>query len=77
MDAIDWNADATLHVRDDDGSEMQYNFTKLGQGPLRDLVSRVAAMSADERARLVINVAGGKSLNVQEIIALAKQEGIA
>ncbi|MDT0508247.1 hypothetical protein [Novosphingobium sp. MMS21-SN21R] len=77
MSALDWNAEATLHERDDAGSEMQYNFNVLRKAPLRDLVTQVVAMTVDERARLVIDVAGGKSLNVAEILELAKAEGLA
>lgn len=77
MSGLDWNAEATLHERDDAGSELQYNFKVVKKAPLRDLVAHVDTMSADERARLVIDVAGGKSLNVGETIALAKTEGLA
>jgi hypothetical protein len=34
-------------------------------------------MDAEQRARLVIDVAGGKSLNVGEILDLAGKEGLA
>ena len=76
MPTTDWAAPATLHARDDGGSEMHYNFAVLGTGPLGDLVRQVAAMPAEERARVVIDVAGGKSLNVSEILALAAQEDL-
>lgn len=77
MSGLDWNAEATLHERDDAGSEMQYNFSVLKKAPLRDLVAEVAAMDTAQRARLVIDIAGGKSLNVGEILDLAGKEGIA
>lgn len=77
MSGLDWNAEATLHERDDAGSELQYNFNVVKKAPLRELVTLVATMTADERARLIIDIAGGKSLNVGEIIALAKSEGLA
>jgi len=77
MSGPDWNAEATLHERDDAGSELQYNFNVIKKAPLRDLIAEVVGMSADERARLIIDVAGGKSLNVGEIMALAKSEGMA
>jgi glutathione peroxidase len=73
MPTTDWNAPATLHMRDDGGSEMHYNFAVLAKGTLGDLVSQVAAMPADERARVLIDVAGGSTLNVGEILALAAQ----
>ena len=77
MSGLDWNAQATLHERDDAGSELQYNFNVVKKAPLRELRAHVAGMTASERARLVIDVAGGKSLNVGEIIDLAKSEGLA
>jgi len=77
MAELDWDAEATLHERDDDGSELQYNFTELTTGPLRDIVAQVAAMDSAQRARLVVAVAGGKSLGVSEILALAQEEGLA
>lgn len=77
MSSLDWNAEATLHERDDAGSELQYNFNVVKKAPLRELVTLVASMASDERARLIIDIAGGKSLNVGEIIALAKSEGLA
>ncbi|MBB3860275.1 hypothetical protein GGQ88_001541 [Novosphingobium hassiacum] len=77
MSGLDWNAEATLHERDDAGSELQYNFNVVKKAPLRELVALVATMTADERARLIIDIAGGKSLNVGEIVALAKSEGMA
>lgn len=76
MSVVDWDAEATLHERDDAGSEMQFNFSVLKKAPLRDLVGEVAAMDAARRARLVIDVAGGKSLNVGEILELAAREGL-
>lgn len=77
MSGPDWNAEATLHERDDAGSDLQYNFNVIRKAPLRDLVADVVAMATDERARLVIDVAGGKSLNIGEIIDLAKSAGLA
>ena len=76
MDAIDWNAPATLTERDDGGSDLHYHFRKLREGPLRELVQAVAAMPVAERARLVLEVAGGKTLNVGEIVALAQREDL-
>lgn len=76
MSGIDWDAEATLHERDDHGSELHYNFTELAKGRLRDVVAEVAAMDSTKRARLVIAVAGGQSLGVSEILQLAQQEGL-
>ena len=77
MSAIDWDAEATLHERDDGGSELHYNFTELRSGRLRDIVAEIAAMDSAQRARLVVAVAGGQSLGVSEVLALAQQEGLA
>jgi hypothetical protein len=77
MSGIDWDAEATLHERDDAGSELHYNFAELRTGPLRDIVAQVAAMDSARRARLVVAVAGGQSLGVSEVLALAQQEGLA
>ena len=76
MDAIDWNAPATLTERDDGGSDLHYHFRKLRDGPLAELVREVAAMPAATRARLVLEMAGGKTLNVGEIISLAGREDL-
>ena len=76
MEAIDWNAPATLTERDDGGSDLHYHFRKLREGPLGELVKAVAAMPIAERARLVLEVAGGKTLNVSEIVALSQREDL-
>ena len=76
MDAVDWNAAATLHHRDDGGSDMHFDFRELGKGTLGELVRRAAALPSDQRARLVIDVAGGRTLSVGEILELAKREDL-
>lgn len=77
MDSIDLQADGTLHERDDGGSEMQYNFSVVQKGPIAELLRAVVAMTAEQRARLVLDVPGGRSLSVGEMLALAAQEGLA
>jgi hypothetical protein len=77
MSGLDWDAEATVHQRDDGGSELQYNFTTLGKGSLRAMVAQVIAMDSAQRARVVIEVAGGRSLNIAEILALSEKEGLA
>ena len=76
MEAIDWNASATLNQRDDTGSDLHYHFRTVREGRLAELVREVAAMATTERARLVIEIAGGKSLNVGEILELAQREDL-
>ncbi len=75
MSGYDWDAEATLSERDDAGSELQYNFVLLAQGTLREMVARVLGMDGAQRARVVIEVEGGKSLNLGEILALSANEG--
>ncbi|MFM7404717.1 MAG: hypothetical protein ACKO1N_11680 [Erythrobacter sp.] len=77
MSGLDWDAEATVHERDDGGSELQYNFAVLRQGALREMVAYVVAMEATQRARVVIEVAGGRSLNLPEILELSAKEGLA
>jgi hypothetical protein len=76
MDSIDWNAPATLHERDDSGSDLHYHFKVISKGALGTLVREVAAMSVADRARVVIDVEGGKSFNVGEILALSEREDL-
>ncbi len=76
MEAIDWNAPAKLTERDDRGSDLHYHFRTLSEGPLGELVRAVTAMSTTERARIVLEVAGGKTMNVGEILALAQREDL-
>lgn len=72
---LDWEAAATLRERDDGGSDLQYNFSVLKTGSLREMVAHVVAMDAAQRSRLVIEVAGGRSLNVSEILELSAKDG--
>ena len=76
MEAIDWSVPATLSERDDSGSDLHDHFRKLRDGSLGELVRAVAAMPAAENARLVLEVPGGKTLNVGEILALAQREDL-
>ena len=76
MQAIDWQTPATLHSRDDGGSDMHYDFRELRKGPLGDLVRHVAELPPADRARVVIDVAGGATLNVTEILNLARREDL-
>lgn len=76
MQAIDWAAPATLTERDDSGSDLHYHFRKLREGALGELVRAVAEMPVAERARLVLEVRGGTTLNVGEILALAQRKDL-
>ncbi len=75
MQAIDWDASATLLERDDSGSDLHYHFRTVEKSTLGALVRKVAAMSANDRARLVID-SGGGTINVGEIMALAQREDL-
>ena len=75
MQTIDWTAPATLHERDDGGSDLHYDFRTVATGSLGELVRRVADLPAAARARLVID-GGGNTLNVGEIMALAQREDL-
>ena len=76
MDTVDWHAPATLHERDDAGSDMHFHFRTVDAGTLGALVRKVAALPTAERARLVIDVAGGSTFNVGEILTLAQREDL-
>ena len=75
MQAIEWNAPATLIQRDDAGSDLHYEFKTIASGSLAELVHRVAAMGINERARLVID-SGTASYNVGQIMELAGREDL-
>ena len=76
MQAIDWQSAATLHSRDDGGSDLHYDFRELKKGALGELVRHVAAMPSAERARVVIDVSGGSTLDVAQILTLAQREDL-
>ena len=76
MDTVDWDAPATLHERDDAGSDMHFHFRTVRQGTLGALVREVAGLPSAERARVVIDVAGGSTLSVGEILSLANREDL-
>lgn len=67
----DWSAPAKLIERDDGGSEMFFHFEEVGTGTLAELVARVAAMTPQQRARLVIDAGAAGTVNVPQIMDLA------
>ena len=75
MQAIDWNAPATLLERDDSGSDLHYDFKTVASGTLGELVRQVAALASAERARLVID-SGNTSFNVGQIMDLASRDDL-
>lgn len=75
MQAIDWNAPATLIERNDAGSDLHYDFRTIATGSLGELVRRVAGLGVNERARLVID-SGDATLNVGQIMELAGRDDL-
>lgn len=73
IEAIDWTRPCVLHARSDVGSEMFFDFETLGEGPLSDMVAKVVAMSAAERARVIVDVVGQGNLTVAQVLALAER----
>jgi len=71
MSDVDWNAHAVVHSRTDGGSELDFNFDELAQGPLSDMVRLVAGLSSAERARVIFDVRGRGNLDVGQVMALA------
>ena len=74
MNAPDWNAPAKLIERDDSGSEMSYDFHERATGTLAALAAQVAAMTAHERARMVIDAGVLGTINVGQIVELAGRD---
>jgi hypothetical protein len=74
MNAPDWNAPAKLIERDDSGSEMTYDFHERASGTLGELVAKVAAMTAHERARMVIDAGTLGTINVGQIVEMARRD---
>ena len=73
MSEIDWTANAVVHCRSDDGSDMYINFDKLREGPLDEMVRSVVVLSPAERARIIMDVRGRGNLDVGQIMALAAE----
>ena len=74
MTSIDWMASATLQQREDGGSDMFYGFETIGEGPLAAMVARVLEMSPHDRARVVLDVKGMGTLDVNQIVTLSRRE---
>ena len=74
MSAVEWNIAAKLIERDDDGSEMAYDFHERATGTLASLVAQVAAMDATTRARMLIDAGSMGMLNVGQILDLSGRD---
>ena len=71
MSDVNWDANAVVHSRSDGGSELDFNFDKLAEGPLAAMVRLVAAMPSAERARVIFDVTGRGNLDIGQVMALA------
>lgn len=71
---MDWSKPAKLLERQDGGSEMFFEFNEVASDTLQTLVTRVTAMPAAERARMVIDAGTAGTFNVGEIVALAARD---
>lgn len=71
MNEIDWNARATVHERDDGGSDRFVDFRTLATGTLAEMVRFVSGMPVEERARVVLDAEGHATMTVSQIAALA------
>ncbi len=70
---IDWQAPAKLVERNDSGSERDYDFQERGTGALGVLVGQVSAMSAHERARMLIDAGTLGTFNVGQIVEMSQR----
>jgi hypothetical protein len=67
----DWTAAAELFERVDAGSELQFEFRSQAKGTLAGLIAHVAALSPNDRARVVIDAGTAGSFNATDIMAMA------
>lgn len=68
---IDWSAPSKLLQRDDAGSDLHFEFKEIGVGSLGCLVSKVMALDATARARVIIDAGIVGTFNVGQIVELA------
>lgn len=71
---MDWDAPATVHERDDCGSDRNVDFHELAKGTLAEMVRFVCGIPAEERARVVLDSAGRQTMTVGEAMALSERE---
>jgi hypothetical protein len=70
---FDWNAPALLIERQDDGSDLQFEFRTIREGTLGELVREVVVMDPLARARMVIDARAVGTFNVGDILALSQR----
>lgn len=73
MNEIDWQARATVHERDDAGSDRFVEFNELAKGTLAEMVRFVIGMPVEERARVVLDADGHMTMAVADVAALSKR----
>ena len=73
MTPVDWNANATVQRRSDEGSDLFFEFKEVAKGRLVDMVSHVIALPPDDRARLVIDAERFGSINIHDIVAMSQR----
>ena len=71
MSDVNWDAHAVVHSRTDGGSELDFNFDKVAEGPLSEMVRLVAAMPGAERSRVIFDVSGRGNLDIGQVMVLA------
>jgi hypothetical protein len=74
MDAIDWKAPARLHGSEGAASGSDSHGPR--EGTVAELVHHVSLLSAEHRAGLAIELKGGRSLDLGEILELAAREDL-
>jgi hypothetical protein len=72
--AVDWTAPARLMERRDDGSDLYFDFARIGEGSLVSLVRNVMARGAGDRQRIVIDAGPLGTLNIGQIVELSERE---
>jgi hypothetical protein len=77
MMTIDWSAPSKLLERDDAGSDLHFEFKEIGTGSLASLISKVMALSATARARVIIDAGVVGTFNVGQIVELAARSDFA
>lgn len=71
---VGWDDMATLHARD--GGGVLHGFRVIRKGTLAALVRQVAAMAPDERVNYMIEKAGDRQYQADEIMMLARRSDL-
>lgn len=71
---VDWAQAATMYERDDSGSDRDIDFRVVAKASLGELVAKVVAMGAAERARIIIDRGPAGTIAFADIMALAARD---